>query len=167
MVNAIGSLVLRPDPLRHALYRAYEKLPRAIAIPLEMWSNDLTYGRLIDAVEKAGDREELRHLYGEAGMYRSMLEDERLERESLRLDAIARKHLVAIPHYDGHEDNKSWEQSHRNGNAHLTLLGIAEARKAIDEDFKRRWGRRMFWIQFFGTIGLLNLLASGLRMLLG
>jgi hypothetical protein len=36
MVNAIGSLVLRPDPLRHALYRAYLKMPRAVTVPLEM-----------------------------------------------------------------------------------------------------------------------------------
>lgn len=157
MVNAIGSLVLRPDPLRHALYRAYQKLPRAIAIPLEMWSNHLTYGRLIDAAEEAGDREELRNLYSEAIMYRSMLEDERLERESLQLEAIARRHLVAIPHYDGHDDNKFWEQSHRNGRVHLTIEGIAEARKAVDEEWKRRWGRRMFWINLFGTLGILKL----------
>src|SRR5688572_28312221 len=146
MVNAIGSLVLRPDPLRHALYRVYERLLRAIAIPLEMRSNDVTYGRLIAGASRAGDRKDLESLYAEASMYRSMLEDERLERESLRLGAIARKHLVAIPHYDGNEDNKCWEQSRRNGNVHLSMLGIAEARKAIDEDFKRRWGRRMLWI---------------------
>jgi hypothetical protein len=166
MVNAIGSLVLRPDPLRHALYRAYRDLPRAIAIPLEMWSNDLTYGRLIHAAEEAGDGEELRQLYGEASMYRSMLEDERLERESRRLEAIARKHLVAIPHYDGHEDNKFWEQSNRNGRVHLTMLGIAEARKAIDEDFKRRWGRRMFWINFFGTLGFVKIAWDLLKLAL-
>jgi hypothetical protein len=157
MVNAIGSLVLRPDPIRHAIYRAYQKLPRAIAISLEMWSNDLTYGRLIDAAEKAGDREELQSLFGEASMYRSMLEDERLERESLRLETIARRHLVAIPHYDGHDENIFWEQSHRNGRIHLTIQGIAEARKAIDDDFKRRWGRRMFWINLFGTLGILKI----------
>jgi hypothetical protein len=157
MVNAIGSLVLRPAPIRHAIYRAYEKLPRAIAIPLEMWSNDLTYGRLIDAAEKAGDRKELQSLYSEASMYRSMLEDERLERESRRLEAIARRHLVAIPHYDAHDDNAFWEQSHRNGCVHLTIEGIADARKAIDEDFKRRWGRRMFWINLFGTLGILKI----------
>ena len=157
MVNAIGSLVLRPDQIRHAIYRAYEKLPREIAIQLEMWSNDLTYGRLIDAAEKAGDREELQSLYSEASMYRSMLEDERLERESLRLEAIARRHLVAVPHYDGHDDNRCWEQSHRNGRVHLTIEGVAEARKAIDEDFKRRWGRRMFWVNLFGTLGILKL----------
>jgi hypothetical protein len=156
MVNAIRSLVLRPDPIRHAIYRVYEKLPRAIAIPLEMWSNDLTYGRLIDAAEKAGDRNELQSLYNEASMYRSMLEDERLERESLRLGATARRHLVAIPHYDGHDDYRFWEQSHRNGRVRLTIEGVAEARKAIDEDFNRRWGRRMFWINFFGTLGILK-----------
>ena len=166
MVNAIGSLVLRPDPLRHALYRAYQKLPRAIAIPLEMWSNDLTYGRLIDAAEEAGDREELRQLYGEASMYRSMLEDERLERESRRLEAIAHKHLVAIPRYDGHDDNKFWDQSNRNGRVHLTILGIAEARKAIDDDFKRRWGRRMFWINFFGTLGFVKIAWDLLKLAL-
>ena len=157
MVNAIGSLVLRPDSIRHAIYGVYEKLPRAIAIPLEMWSNDLTYGRLIKAAEKTDDRNELQSLYSEASMYRSMLEDERLERESLRLEAIARRHLVAIPHYDGHDDNTFWEQSHRNGRVHLTIDGVAEARKAIDEDFKRRWGRRMFWINLFGTLGILRI----------
>lgn len=157
MVNAIASLVLRPDPIRHAIYRGYEKLPRVIAIPLEMWSNDLTYGRLIDAAERTGDRKELQGLYSEASMYRSMLEDERLERESLRLEAIARRHLVAIPHYDGHDENRFWEQSHRNGRVHLTIEGVAEARKAIDEDFKRRWGRRMFWINLFGTFGILKI----------
>jgi hypothetical protein len=122
-----------------------------------MWCNDLTYGRLIDAAEKAGDRKELQSLYSEASMYRSMLEDERLERESLRLEATARRHLVAIPHYDGHDENRFWEQSHRNGRVHLTIQGIAEARKAIDEDFKRRWGRRMFWINLFGTLGILKI----------
>jgi len=157
MLNAIGSLVLRRDPIRHAVYRAYEKLPRATAIPLEMWSNDLTYGRLIDAAEKAGDLKEVQSLCSEASMYRSMLEDERLERESQRLQAIARRHLVAIPHYDGHDDNRFWEQSRRNGRVHLTIEGIAEARKAIDEDFKRRWGRRIFWINLFGTLGILKL----------
>ena len=90
-------------------------------------------------------------------MYRSLLEDERLERESLKLEATARRHLVAIPHYDGHEENKYWEQSPRNGRVHLTLAGVAEARKAIYDDFKRRWGRRMFWIQLLGTLGLLKL----------
>lgn len=157
MVNAIGSLLHRPDPIRHAIYGAYKKSPRAVAIPLEMWSNDLTYGRLIDAAERAGDRKELQSLYGEASMYRSMLVDERLERESLHLEAIARRHLVAIPHYDGHDENRFWEQSHRNGHVHLTVEGIAEARKAIDDDFKRRWGRRMFWINLFGTLGILKI----------
>ena len=131
-----------------------------------MSSNDLTHGRLIDAAEDAGDREDLRHLYGEASMYRSMLEDERLERESRRLEAIARNHLVAIPHYDGHDDNKFWEQSNRNGRVHLTILGIAEARKAIDEDFKRRWGRRMFWINFFGTLGFVKIAWDLLKLAL-
>jgi lambda repressor-like predicted transcriptional regulator len=64
MVNAIGSLDLRPDPLRRALYRAYLKIPRAIKVALGMWSNDITYGRLIDAAEKAGDRKKLRNLLG-------------------------------------------------------------------------------------------------------
>lgn len=157
MVNAIGSLVLRPDQIRHAVYRVYGGLPRAVAIPLEAWSNDLTYSRLIEAAETAGNRRELQSLFSEASMYRSMLEDERLERESLRLEAIARRHLVAIPHYDGHDDNRFWEQSHRNGRVHLTIEGIAEARKAIDDDFKRRWGRRMFWVNLFGTLGILKL----------
>src|SRR5262249_32807757 len=95
MVSAIGGLVLRPDPLRHALYRFYGRLPRGIGIELEMWSNDLTYGRLIARAEDAGDRGEYQSLLSEASMFRSMHEDERLERESLRLDAIARKHMVA------------------------------------------------------------------------
>lgn len=65
MVNATGSLVLRPDPLRHAFYCAYLKMPRVITVPLEIWSNDITYGRLIDAAEKDGEREELRNLLGD------------------------------------------------------------------------------------------------------
>ena len=157
MVNAIGSLVLRPDPLRHAIYRAYETLPRAIAIPLETWSNDLRYGALIDAARRAGDQRELESLYSEASMYRSMLEDERLERESFRLVTVAHRRLVAIPRYDGHDDNQFWEQSQRNGRVHLTIEGIAEARKAVDEDFKRLWGRRMFWINLFGALGLVKI----------
>ena len=156
MVKAIASLALRPDSLRHELYRLYGHLPRSIAIPLERWSNEVTYGFLISRAERAGDRKEVDSLCGEASMFRSMLDDERLERESLRLDGIARRHLIALPHYDGREDNKFWEQSGRSGHIHLTMEGIAEARKAIDEDFKRRWGRRMFWIQLLGTVGLLK-----------
>src|SRR5207249_1453950 len=129
-------LILRARQLQ-ALAR-----PHAIAVPLEMWSNDITYGRLIDAAEEAGDREELRNVLGEASMYRSMLEDEWLEREGLRLEAIARKHLVAIPHYDGRDDNKFWEQNHRYGRVHLTIEGIAKAQKTVEEEWKRRWGRR-------------------------
>ena len=134
------------SPFCHGLLnRALQKLPRGVAIPLELWSDDLTYGRLIEAAERAGDRREVEHLCGEASMDRSLLEDERLERESLKLQANARRHLVAIPHYDGQKDNKYWEQSPRNGRVHLTIAGVAEARKAIYDDFKRRWGRRMFW----------------------
>ena len=126
MVNTIGSLVLRRDLLRRALNRALQKLPRGVAIPLELWSDDLTYGRLIEAAERAGDRREVECLCGEASMDRSLLEDERLERESLKLQANARRHLIAIPHYDGHEDNQYWEQSPRNGRVHLTIVGVAE-----------------------------------------
>lgn len=60
----------RPDgererqPRRRTLYRAYLNIPRAIEVPLGMWSNDITYGRLIDAAEKAGDRKKLRNLLG-------------------------------------------------------------------------------------------------------
>ena len=169
MVNTIGRLVLRLDLLRCALNRALQKLPRGVAIPLELWSGDLTYGRLIEAAKRSGDGREVERLCGEASMYRSLLEDERLERESMKLHANARRHLVAIPHYDGHEDNKYWEQSPRNGHVHLTIAGVAEARKAIYDDFTRRWGRRMFWIQLFGTLGLLKLgfdfLAWGVHLL--
>ena len=157
MVNTIGNLVLRLDLPRRALDRTLQKLPRGVAIPLERWRDDLIYGGLIDAAERAGDHREVEHLCNEASMYRSLLEDERLERESLKLAAKARQHLVAIPHYDGRKDNKYWEQSPRNGRVHLTIAGVAAARKAIDDDFKRRWGRRMFWIQLFGTLGLLKL----------
>ena len=76
MVNTIGRLVLRLDLLRCALNRALQKLPRGVAIPLELWSDDLTYGRLIEAAERSGDGREVERLCGEASLYRSLLEDE-------------------------------------------------------------------------------------------
>ena len=52
------------QPRRRTLYRAYLNIPRALKVPLGIWSNDITYGRLIDAAEKAGDRKKLRNLVG-------------------------------------------------------------------------------------------------------
>ena len=59
MVNTIGNLVLRLELPRRALDRTLQKLPRGVAIPLERWRDDLTYGGLIDAAERAGDHREV------------------------------------------------------------------------------------------------------------
>lgn len=131
--------------------RLYQRLPRRIGLPLELWETDRLYECLI-AEEKHSDKRDTLE-------YEHMWEQQQIEEQRARYisDTVwrkARRLYLETPPLTGRDDDRNWTKS-RNffGQSYLSRAAVADLRARIRAERKARWEPLLLWSGWVAAIG--------------